>query len=97
MKGKLGAERLAAYYADPANAEQRRRRAAELLRDPETKRRRRAAIRGCDVPPELEAEWAALKEKRLSNQEAAKALGLKFTVRKKRTKRAGPGRPRKGD
>lgn len=82
MKGKLGAARLAAYYDDPVRAEERRQRARDLLRDPEVRRKRRAAARGCDVPAELETEWRRLKqEKRLSNAEAARALGLKFKRR----------------
>jgi len=97
VKGRIGAARLAAHYADPEKAEERRRRAAELLRDPETRRKQRKALRGCDVPPELEPKWAELKRKKLSNREAALALGLKFTKPRKRRKRARTGRPTKGE
>jgi hypothetical protein len=39
---------------------------------------RRAIRRGVWVPPELEEDWRLLKSYRMSNAEAAKALGLKM-------------------
>jgi len=37
---------------------------------------RLAPRRGAWVPPEMESEWLRLKRKRLTNAEAAQALGL---------------------
>ncbi len=84
-KGRMGAERLAAYYADPEKAAERRREAIERLNTEKSRRKMRAVLRGCHVPSELEEEWQALKRKGLTNREAAAALGLRYALRRKQS------------
>jgi hypothetical protein len=95
-KGKSGAERLKKYYAVPANREARAKRQREHMaanRD-ELSRKAKAALRGCDVPSELESAWTELKRKKLSSREAARALGLPYRAPRKR-KPAGKAKPTK--
>lgn len=81
----MGAERLAAYYADLEKSAERRREATKRLQSPESRQKMRAVLRGCQVPSELEEEWAALKRKGLTNREAAAALGLRYVSRRKQS------------
>lgn len=78
------ADRLCQLHADPAFAAARDQRGRErfLTRREELQRLSNAMRRGVDVPPSLEAEWRALKRKRMTNKEAAAALGLKWRRRK---------------
>ncbi len=84
-KGRMGAERLAAYYAEPDKSGERRREATKRLQSPESRQKMKAVLRGCHVPPELEEEWAALKRKGFTNREAAAALGLRYVLRRKQS------------
>ncbi|XAI96312.1 hypothetical protein [Microcystis phage Mae-JY30] len=89
---------LADYYADPDRAAERKHRAAESMAKhrAELTRASKAALRGCDVPPELEDTWKALKRgKRMASKEVAKALGLRWTPPRRRKK--GAKRPAKGE
>lgn len=73
------ADRMRRMHADPDFAAARDQRGRERFkaRREEMQRLSNAARRGYDVPPELEAEWKALKRKRtLSNAEIARLLGL---------------------
>jgi hypothetical protein len=72
--------RLLELHADPAFAAARDERGRErfLKRREEMQRRSNARRRGVDVPPHLEDQWRVLKRKRMTNAEAAKALGLKY-------------------
>lgn len=74
------ADRLARLHADPHFAAARDQRGRErfLSRREELQRKSNAKRRGVDVPPDLEEAWKALKRKRISNAEAAKALGLQY-------------------
>jgi len=83
-KGSMGAERLAAYYADPEKSAERRREAIDRLQSPESRQKMKAVLRGCHVPSELEDEWQALKRKGFSNREAAATLGIRLMVRRRR-------------
>ena len=82
-KGIMGAERLAAYYADPEKSGERRREATMRLQSPESRQKMKAVLRGCHVPSELEEEWQGLKRKGFTNREAAAALGLRYKSRRK--------------
>lgn len=84
-KGRMGAERLAAYYAHPEKSAERRREAIKRLQSPEARQKMKTVLRGCQVPSELEEEWAALKRKGLTNREAAAALGLRYVSRRKQS------------
>ena len=86
-KGSMGAERLAAYYADPEKSAERRREALKRLQSPESRQKMKAVLRGCHVPSELEEEWQALKRKGFTNREAAAALGLRYASRRKQAAR----------
>lgn len=71
-------ERLKRLHADPefaAKVADRGRERFKSRRD-EMQRKSNAARRGYDVPPALEAQWKALKRKRIPNTEIADALGL---------------------
>lgn len=81
----MGAERLAAYYADPEKSTERRREAIERLQRPESRKKMKTVLRGCQVPSKLEEEWQGLKRKGLTNREAAAALGLKYASRRKQS------------
>lgn len=76
-------ERLRELHADPdfATARDQRGRERFLARREEMQRKSNARRRGVDVPPHLEAAWKALKRKRMTNAEAAKALGLECRQR----------------
>lgn len=84
-KGRMGAERLAAYYADPEKSAERRREATKRLQSPESRQKMKAVLRGCHVPSDLEEEWQGLKRKGFTNREAAAALGLRYALRRKRS------------
>lgn len=80
-------------HADPEFAAHHARRCREYFRanQAELQRRSLAKRRGVVVPPELEGDWLMLKRKKLTNQEAAGALGLKWSrPRRKRKARRGP-------
>jgi len=51
-------------------------RIRQIANTPEARRKRRATMRGVDVPPDREAEWQALRRKGLTSREAAEAMGL---------------------
>jgi hypothetical protein len=82
-KGSMGAERLAAYYADPEKSAERRREALKRLQSPESRQKMKAVLRGCHVPSELEEEWQGLKRKGFTNREVASTLGLRYALRRK--------------
>ena len=84
-KGRMGAERLAAYYAHPQKSADRRREATKRLQSPESRQKMKAVLRGCHVPSELEEEWQGLKRKGFTNREAAAALGLRYASRRKQS------------
>lgn len=71
-------DRMRGLHADPAFCAARDERARDRFKasHSELQRKSNAAKRGVDVPPALEAAWKDLKAKRLSNADAAKALGL---------------------
>lgn len=88
-----GADRLRQLHADPEFAAARDERGRERFkaRNAEMQRLSNAARRGYDVPPELEAQWRALKRKRtFKNSEIARMLGLKKW--RKPSDRKGKGR-----
>jgi len=85
---------MAALNSHPEFAAARNARAAALIGERGDRMRRRSLIArrgGVDVPPELEAAWRDLKRKKLTNAEAAAALGLKME-RGRRARRDQKGR-----
>lgn len=80
-------DRMKQMHADPAFAASRDERGRErfLARREEMQRKSNAARRGVDVPPHLEGAWRMAKKKRMTNEEAAKYLGLVYTGQGKGT------------
>ena len=86
-----GYDRLRAHYADPANRKARAERGRLRFeeRQEELSRKSLAVRRGCEVPPELEEQWRALKRKRIDNVEAAAMLGLLYRGKRSRKSNSG--------
>lgn len=81
-------KRLRRLHLDPAFAAARDQRGRERFtaRHAEMQRKSNAARRGVDVPPELEDAWKALKRKRVSSEEAAAMLGLRYRKRRRKAR-----------
>lgn len=73
-------DRLRSLHADPAFSAERDQRSRDRFkaRNRELQAKSKAARRGVVVPPELEPAWQAAKRKKMSNEEAAKFLGLPY-------------------
>lgn len=73
-------EHMRRLNADPEFAAARDNRARERFSADNKRLQRLANIakRGCDVPPPLEADWKALKQMKISNQEAARMLNIQW-------------------
>lgn len=71
-------ENLRRLHEDPEFAAARDARARErfIVDNDRLQRLANVAKRGCEVPPEREADWQALKSKMIPNREAARMLGL---------------------
>ena len=71
-------ENMRRLNADPEFATARDARARERFSADNKHLQRLANIakRGCDVPPPLEADWKALKQIKINNQEAARMLNI---------------------
>lgn len=73
-------DRMKGLHADPAFSAARDQRGRDRFKanHAELQRKSNAKRRGVDVPESLEGAWQRCKAKKMTNQEAARFLGLKF-------------------